>query len=118
MSLSTNLRILIIIFRSDSREELELVRESSLEFGALDSVICDHWAKGGLGAIDLAKSIVKYTETPVQENKWIYELTDSLTEKITKLAKSVYCFKGEIEFSEEAKTKLDSLEKNVFLINF
>ncbi|KAJ3041535.1 tetrahydrofolate synthase, partial [Rhizoclosmatium hyalinum] len=40
-------------FSSDSQAELELVKQMALKAGASDAVICDHWAQGGLGAIDL-----------------------------------------------------------------
>ena len=38
-------------FSTDSEAELALVRKLSLEAGAFDAVVADHWAKGGAGAV-------------------------------------------------------------------
>ena len=35
-------------FCTDSKAELELVQQLSLEAGAMDAVICEHWEKGGM----------------------------------------------------------------------
>lgn len=35
-------------FSTDSRAELELIQKLSLEIGAADAVICEHWEKGGI----------------------------------------------------------------------
>lgn len=41
--------------------------------GATDAVICEHHALGGEGAVDLAKAIIKATETP-PNFKFLYGL--------------------------------------------
>ena len=35
-------------FSTDSQAELELVQKLSMEAGASDAVICEHWEKGGM----------------------------------------------------------------------
>lgn len=35
-------------FSTDSEAELEFVRKLSLEAGAIDAIICEHWEKGGM----------------------------------------------------------------------
>lgn len=44
-------------FTTDAPEELALIVEKAKEFGAV-GVVSDHWARGGLGALDLAKTVV------------------------------------------------------------
>ena len=51
-------------FSTDTEEELELIRKLSLESGAADAIICNHWARGGEGAVNLANSVVKACDMP------------------------------------------------------
>lgn len=44
-------------FSSDTEAELELCKKLALQMGAYDVAIADHWAKGGKGAIELAKAV-------------------------------------------------------------
>ena len=44
--------------------------------GAFDAVICNHWAKGGAGAVDLANAVEKATEQP-SNFKYLYDLNVS-----------------------------------------
>jgi len=41
--------------------------------GAADAVVCKHHALGGEGAVELAKAVIKATETP-PHFKFLYEL--------------------------------------------
>jgi len=60
-----------------------------LENGAVEAVICDHWAKGGSGAVALADAVIAATEKP-SNFKMLYDLEDSIEEKINKIAKEIY----------------------------
>jgi formate--tetrahydrofolate ligase len=51
--------------------------------------MANHWAEGGKGAADLAKIVVGLCEQP-SKPAFVYEDTDSLWEKINKIAKKVY----------------------------
>lgn len=46
-------------FATDTRAELELLQKLSRDAGAFDAVICDHWAKGGPGALGLGEAVVR-----------------------------------------------------------
>ncbi|ORY53630.1 FTHFS-domain-containing protein [Rhizoclosmatium globosum] len=82
-------------FSSDSQAELELVKQMALKAGASDAVICDHWAQGGLGAIDLANAVVKVTnETKDDEFKFLYDLDLPIEKKIEIIAKKLYTRQG------------------------
>ena len=72
----------------------------------------ENWAKGGEGAIDIAEKLVNLVEK--EENfKYIYDLQDSIKNKIEKIATEVY---GaiDVEFSEEAKKEIERIEKMGF----
>jgi formate--tetrahydrofolate ligase len=76
-------------FTDDTDKEIELVRKKSLDAGAEDAVPTEHWAKGGDGAIDLAKAVVAATEKP-NNFKFLYPLDISIKEKIERIACEIY----------------------------
>jgi formyltetrahydrofolate synthetase len=91
-------------FLSDSPAELELVRKSAIESGAEDAVICDHWEKGGEGAIGLAEAVVKACEKPAQF-KFLYPLDWSIKQKIETIAREVYGADG-VDYLPEAEERI------------
>ncbi|KAJ3197161.1 tetrahydrofolate synthase [Irineochytrium annulatum] len=101
-------------FSADTDEEVELIRKKALEAGAEDAVSCFHWAKGGEGAVDLARAVVKATSgDKVGEFKFLYELGLPIEEKIAIIAKQMYGADG-IELSELAKKKIEVYTKQGF----
>jgi formyltetrahydrofolate synthetase len=92
-------------FLSDSPAELELVRKAAVEQGgAEDAVICDHWEKGGEGAIDLANAVVKACEIP-SNFKFLYPLEWTIKQKIETIAREVYGAEG-VDYSPEAEERI------------
>ena len=94
-------------FTSDTQAEVELLR-SRVEALGVKIVLATHWADGGKGAADLAHAVVELCEKP-QAMTFVYEDSDSLWEKITKVATKVY---GANEVTADAKVraKLKELE--------
>jgi len=45
-------------FSTDTEAELELVKSLSLQAGAFAAVSANHWAQGGLGAVDLGNAVI------------------------------------------------------------
>ena len=35
-------------FRTDTDEEVALIRQKAIEAGAVDAVVCTHWSDGGM----------------------------------------------------------------------
>ncbi|KAJ3083515.1 tetrahydrofolate synthase, partial [Quaeritorhiza haematococci] len=95
-------------FSTDTDAEIEIVRKKSLEAGAFDAVACDHWAKGGEGALDLATAVVKATTEGGKgdEFKFLYDVELPIVEKMEIIAKEMYGADG-IELSELAKSKVE-----------
>jgi formyltetrahydrofolate synthetase len=92
-------------FLSDTPAELELVRRAAVEEGgAEDAVICDHWEKGGEGAIDLANAVFKACEKP-SNFKFLYPLDWSIKQKIETIAKEVYGADG-VDYLPEAEERI------------
>ncbi|KAJ3249668.1 tetrahydrofolate synthase [Chytriomyces hyalinus] len=103
-------------FSSDTDAELQLVRQKALEAGAADAVICNHWAKGGAGAIDLANAVIQVTNAPKPVDggfRFLYDLDLPIEQKIEIIAKEMYGADG-IELSELAKTKIEVYTRQGF----
>jgi formyltetrahydrofolate synthetase len=92
-------------FLTDSPAELELIRKAAIEEGgAEDAVICDHWEKGGEGAVDLAHAVVKAAEQPANF-KFLYPLEWTIKQKIEIIAKEVYGADG-VDYLSEAEERI------------
>jgi formyltetrahydrofolate synthetase len=92
-------------FLNDTPAELELIRKASIEEGgAVDALVCEHWEKGGEGALALAEAVVKAAETPAQF-KFLYPLEWSIKEKIECIAKEVYGADG-VDYLPEAEERI------------
>ena len=52
-------------------------------------VLAEHWAKGGEGAEELAKEVVRLVDKG-SGPKFVYDDSDSLWEKVTKVATKIY----------------------------
>ena len=92
-------------FPTDTVTELELVRKVAIEEGdVVDAVVCDNWAKGGEGAVELGKAVMKAAEMPAHF-KFLYDLNLSIKEKIETIAMEVYGADG-VDYSPEAETRI------------
>jgi formyltetrahydrofolate synthetase len=92
-------------FLSDTPAELELVRKAAVEEGgAEDAVICDHWEKGGEGAVDLANAVVAACEMP-GHFKFLYPLEWPIKQKIETIAREVYGADG-VDYLPEAEERI------------
>jgi formate--tetrahydrofolate ligase len=98
-----NLPLVVSInnFTSDTKAEVDLLR-SRVEKLGVKIVLATHWADGGKGAADLAHAVVELCEKP-QAMTFVYEDSDSLWEKINKVATKIY---GANEVTADAKVRL------------
>ena len=95
-------------FASDTQAELDLV-QSALEKLGVNVCLCDVWAKGGLGGLDLAKEVLRLSEQPFTP-AFSYPLDCPLEEKIRLIATRVYGAKG-VSFAPGVKTQLRKWDK-------
>lgn len=103
-----NVIVAINKYNTDISKEIEYVQADLAKKG-IESSVVEGWAKGGNGAIDIAKKIVKLTN--VQEKfKYIYKNEDDIKTKIQKVAKEIYGA-TEVEFSEKAIEEIERIEK-------
>jgi formyltetrahydrofolate synthetase len=99
-------------FKNDTDAEVELVRKLSIAAGAEDAVMSNHWAEGGLGAVNLGKAVVAACEKP-SEFKFLYPLEMSIKEKIEIIVKEMYGGSG-VEYSPEAEKKIERYTRQGF----
>lgn len=96
-------------FATDSDEEIEVVRQRCAELG-IEFAVSDHHALGGKGAIDAAKAVMKAASGDPTPYKAVYELEDSIEEKITKVATTIYGADG-VNFAGPARNQMKRLEE-------
>ena len=75
-------------FTFDTQAEIDLVKSRVAKLG-VPMVIANHWAEGGKGAAELAKIVVGLCDQSSKPS-FVYEDSDTLWDKINKIAKKVY----------------------------
>ena len=95
-------------FPLDTDAEIKLIETKCKELG-VNVVLSDVWAKGGEGAIDLAHEVVRLAENDKPINQ-IYDIEDSLEEKLNKIVQKVYGGSG-VTFSPGVKKKIKTIEE-------
>jgi formate--tetrahydrofolate ligase len=75
-------------FTFDTQAEMDLVKARVAKIG-VPFTMASHWADGGKGAAELAKIVVGLCEQPSKPS-FVYEDSDTLWDKINKIAKKVY----------------------------
>ena len=99
-----NVVVAVNSFANDTPAEVELIRKSALEFGAMDAIVSTHWADGGKGAIKLAEAVVKAAEKK-SDFKFLYPLEMTIKEKIETIAREIYRADG-VDYSPEAEEQI------------
>jgi len=97
-------------FVHDTDEEIAVVKEICDAEG-VPMVIASHWAKGGEGAVDLAKLVKAELDKPKPKINLMYEDSDKLAVKVEKVAKEIYRAKNVI-ISADAKRVFREVEKS------
>ena len=95
-------------YNSDTKEELSYVEKKLNNINIPVSII-EGWEKGGEGAIDIAKKLVKLVRKK-EEFKYIYDDKDRIKEKILKVATNIYRAK-DVKYSEKANKNIEKIEK-------
>ncbi len=96
-------------FATDTRAELELIREAAIRAGAEDAVVSRHWESGGAGAKALAEAVVKAAEKPSQFT-FLYPVDKSIKEKIEIIAREIYGADG-VDYTPEAEEQISAYSR-------
>ena len=96
-------------FDTDTRDELAFVEKAVAREFAVKTVVCDHWARGGAGAEDLAHVVANLADAGEAKFRPLYRDEMSLWEKTRTIAQEIY---GAADIAAEAsvRAKFDELE--------
>jgi formyltetrahydrofolate synthetase len=108
LSFGINVVVCINRFTDDSQEEINTIINIAKEAGAFDAVVSNHWAYGGLGAIDISYALIRAcSEENVKKNnfKQLYNLQDDVKYKIEKICKDIFGA-GDVIYSERVEEQI------------
>lgn len=96
-------------FIHDTEAETEAVKAWAKE-NNVRIALTEVWEKGGKGGVDLANQVLEVIDQP-QEFKFLYDLDQSLEEKIETIVKEIYGGSS-VTFSKKAKKQLKEFTDN------
>lgn len=97
-------------FNSDSNAELDTVLDWC-ETNQIRVALSEVWASGGLGGQALAEAVIETVESNDAALTPLYELTDSIEQKITTIAQEVYGA-ADVTFTATAKKQMAQIKAN------
>ncbi|MEC7708674.1 MAG: formate--tetrahydrofolate ligase [Candidatus Thermoplasmatota archaeon] len=111
--IKTEIPIVVSInkFNGDTDDEINAISEEAKRCGAMGVVVCEAFAKGGSGAIELARSVSEACQRHVNAGRPYTPLVEPglpIEETIAKIAVEIYGADG-VELSEEAVESLETL---------
>ncbi len=96
-------------FPFDTPAEVDRVRAAAEHAGATAAVVCDHWARGGEGAVELAEAVADACEQP-GEFRFLYADDLPIKAKIETICRKVYLASG-VSYSEHAEAQIAAYEQ-------
>ena len=100
-------------FMTDTDEELKIIEQYCCDMG-VDFSMCEVFAKGGDGGVELAEKVVEVSERGGEMNfAPIYDEKALIDEKINTIAKEIYGADG-VVYTPKAKKAIARLEKQGF----
>lgn len=100
-------------FTTDSPVEQTAVIEYCRDTLGVTAHLCRHWAQGGAGAEDLARSVAALADAGAAEFKILYPDTMPLADKLRTVAREIYRA-ADIELAPAAARQLAAFEKQGF----
>ena len=106
-----NIPVVVAInkFITDSEEEIKFIENFCSNLGIKVSNT-EVWEKGGLGGIDLANKILETIEESETKFAPIYDINDSIKDKILKISKTIYGADN-VNYAPQALKQISEIEK-------
>lgn len=106
-----NIPVVVAInkFITDSEEEIKFIENFCSNLGIKVSNT-EVWEKGGLGGIDLANKILETIEESDSKFAPIYDINDSIKDKILKISKTIYGADN-VNCAPQALKQISEIEK-------
>lgn len=101
--------VAVNVFSSDTAAEKNLLLDYCAKQG-IPAALSEGWAKGGEGCEELGKLVVEVAQNCQNRFTPTYDEEDGVTEKIQKVAETIYGASG-VEYSSLAKSQLKKIEK-------
>ncbi|MGV8074069.1 MAG: formate--tetrahydrofolate ligase [Syntrophobacteraceae bacterium] len=101
--------VCINAFRTDTKDEIALVRKYAEQAGA-HCAVSEHWAKGGAGALEFADAVMDACKEDNQF-EFLYPLEMKLRDRVALIAKEVYGADG-VAWTSEAEAKAKMFESD------
>ncbi len=95
-------------FISDTDAEIQALRDLCADYG-VEAALNNCWAEGGKGGVEMGEKVLKMLEQPKTPYKPIYDVNDSIPEKLTAIVQKVYGGDG-VVFEGNAKKQIQELE--------
>lgn len=96
-------------FDTDTENEIKFIEDWSIEHNIPVS-LSEVFAKGGNGGIDLANKVIENIET-IPDYKPLYDLNDTIEEKIFKIASKAYGA-NEVIYENNVKEEIEKLQNS------
>lgn len=108
-SFGTPVVVAINRFATDTAAELDFVKEKCAQYG-VKCALCEVFAKGGAGGIELANYVIDAIEKQPAEYRPVYDVNDSIEDKLNAIVTKIYGGKG-VVFSNKARKAVKRLEE-------
>ena len=96
-------------FSADTAAELGRLQQLCAAEGA-KAIIADHWAQGGEGAVELARTVVDLAESGAAKFRFLYPEEMPLLEKVRTIAQRIYGA-SDIEANQPVRDQFKQLEE-------
>ena len=96
-------------FAADTDEEIAVVASACRALKA-PFAVSDHYARGGEGALDLARTVLARVETCTRQFRPLYDWAEPVKVKMERIARAMYGA-GEVTWTREAEQDLAVAEK-------
>jgi formate--tetrahydrofolate ligase len=99
-------------FSADTEAEIALTKKLCAEAG-VEVILADHWANGGEGAAEVARTVVKTIEAGKANFKYLYPDDMKLLDKVRTIATKLYGAK-DVAADKSVRDRLAEFEANGF----
>jgi len=95
-------------FVDDTDAEIHAVKARCQELG-VEAHVADVWARGGVGAEDLAKAVAQAADSGKANFEPLYKWSEAIEKKISRIATEIYGA-DDVEYSTQAKKDLQRIK--------
>ncbi len=94
-------------FANDAEDEIHFIQEECNKLN-VKAILADEFTKGGEGMKEIAKAVVDSIENDGNDFQPLYDVNDSIENKIETIAKEIYGADG-VNFSQKSKSQLKTI---------